>query len=772
MATKSKAAVESVPQACGVCGGALSPNGECTICGTKHEVSANGSAVPLAANAPPKVHANRSNNADNGLSRWLSGEGGDQGLQAWLGAGPSPGGRPGDTSVEALKKWLTGEERAFEEWLGGVAAAAAEAPGDVDRRIKDLQAKLDDRERELRAREFESDGLRAELDAFRQTVASELSTFRSGRFDPVRYIEETATLNKQLQTEIAKRKELKEEIEHIKKGSIAVIKYVKAQQLKSGASPEIRKRLAEEANTRRQLDIQMNQQAEVLATLKAQIERNLLNQAPEFRDIKQKELALVEREAALKAREAELAALQEAARSGQLDVTGSRAGEELRERLAEELRQKEQDYLKKEDQLKKRMILLEEEVNKYKIEDQVRQEAASLKGKPKAEVDQILAKKETEILAKEKSILIREAEIQRLKDELNAREDELKRLKEPLGYKEEELLRREEDLVYRERLLQAERAKLDQAKALGGGTEELELKERLEILKSEISQKEEEVRSKEKYLKAKMEELRLREQGLIEEEIEAREEERMLEVKQEKVKTGTPRLDDLLLGGIPFGSNATVYGPAHVGKEVIVNAFMAEGLKKGIPVIWVLTDKMASDLREEMAFVLPGYEEYEKLGLVKYVDAYSKSMGADTSDPNTTYVDDLTDFATTSKAVDAIASEYKRNHPYYRLGFRSVSTLIAYLDPTTTFKFLQPFVGRRKRDKAVALYVIEKGMHEEKEIEMLSSMMDGTFEFKVEQLRSFMAVRGVCDVQSRAWIKYTHSRSAVSIGSFSLELIK
>jgi hypothetical protein len=35
-----------------------------------------------------------------------------------------------------------------------------------------------------------------------------------------------------------------------------------------------------------------------------------------------------------------------------------------------------------------------------------------------------------------------------------------------------------------------------------------------------------------------------------------------------------------------------------------------------------------------------------------------------------------------------------------------------------------------------------------------------------------MAVRGVCDVQSRAYIKYTHSRSTVSIGSFSLELIK
>jgi len=584
----------------------------------------------------------------------------------------------------------------------------------------------------------------------------------------VKYIEETAMLSKQLQTEIAKRKELEEEIDHIKKGSIAVIKYVKAQQLKSGVVPDVKKKLQEESVARRQLEIQLQKTQEIMNGLKGQIEKNLVSKPADFREMKQKELALVEREAGLKAREAELAALQDPARRPE----SGGAGEDLRQRFEEELREKDADFLRKEDALKRQVIIMEEEVNKYRIEEKLRAESAQLKGRPKGEVDAILSRKEMELIAKEKSILIREAEIQRLKEELVGKEDELKRVKEPLGYKEEELLRREEDLVYRERLLLAERQKVDQAKALGGGTGELELKERLETLKGEIAQKEEEVRSKEKYLKSKMEELRLREQGLIEEEIEAREEDRQIEVKQDKVKTGTPRLDDLLLGGIPFGTNATIYGPAHVGKEVVVNQFMAEGLRKGVPILWVLTDKQPADIREEMAFVLPGYEEYEKLGLVKYVDAYSKSMGAEANDANTSYVNDLTDFAATAKAVDAVASEFKKKYPYYRIAFRSVSTLIAYLDPTTTFKFLQPFVGRRKRDKAVSLYVIEKGMHEDKEIEMLSSMMDGTFEFKVEQLRSFMAVRGVCDVQSRAYIKYTHSRSTLSIGSFSLELIK
>jgi hypothetical protein len=104
--------------------------------------------------------------------------------------------------------------------------------------------------------------------------------------------------------------------------------------------------------------------------------------------------------------------------------------------------------------------------------------------------------------------------------------------------------------------------------------------------------------------------------------------------------------------------------------------------------------------------------------------------------------------------------------------FRSVSTLIAYLDPATMFKFLQPFAGRRKRDRAVSIYMLEKGMHGDQEIQMLGSVMDGTVEIKVEQLKSYLAVKGICDVQSRAWIRYTYSKQAVNIGSFSLDHIR
>ncbi len=724
----------TVAQVCRVCGGEVSPHGECVVCGTKQ------------SDAPSKD--------DKALGPWMKGES-DGGMNAWLGAA-APG---GDSRDDALRKWLAGEDDAFQEWIGvpTVTGGAKGARPGQDR-------VSDDKLRELRAKSVEADGLRAELESMRATLNRELTNFRTGKFDPVRYIEETANLSKQLQTEIAKRKELEQEIEHIKKGSIAVIKYVKSQQMKAASSPEARRRLEQESKARASLEAQVAEIRAVSDALRKQVEAGLAKMKPDQRELKKRELDVAEREVVLKTKEDQLATMP----SGE----GDAPSEELKRRLEEELREKEQDYLAKEEEFRRRIISLEEEVSKFKIEDKVRAESQALAGKPKAEMQSVLQRKEQEVMQKEKMVLLREQELQRLQDELQVKDDELRKLKEPLAYKEEEMLRREEDLLYREKMMQAERRKLEDAKAQGGSTDELDLKARLEELKSEITTKEEEVRTKEKYLQQKMEELRAREQGLITEDIEAREQELQIEVKQQKVKTGIARLDDLLFGGIPFGTNASVYGPAYVGKEVVVNIFMAEGLKKGSPILWVLTDKGPGEIREEMSFVLPGYEEYEKLGLVRYIDAYSKSMGAEASDPNTTYIDEPTDHASILKAVDAKAAEWKKKYPTYRLAFRSVSTLIAYLDPTTTFKFLQPFVGRRKRDKSVAFYVIEKGMHEEQEIQMLGSLMDGSVEFKVEQLKSFMSIKGICDVQSRGWIRYTYTKSNVSIGSFSLDHIK
>ncbi len=369
-----------------------------------------------------------------------------------------------------------------------------------------------------------------------------------------------------------------------------------------------------------------------------------------------------------------------------------------------------------------------------------------------------------------------ESEIGDLKSELALKNEKIKELKKQVSHKEKELNKREEDLHHREQLIRKERQKLEAMKKDIGGKSEQERKRELEELKQEISKKEQDLKAKSRYIDQKEKEIKARQEDLLDEELEERQEEILREIEQEKCKTGTGRLDDLLLGGIPLGSNVSVYGPPHVGKEVLINSFVAEGLEKGVPVIWVMTDKTIDEVREEMKFVLPTYEEYEYRDLVFYVDAYSVSMGeikkSEKEKNYVKYIEDQSDFKAVTEAVDEFADRINKKHRYYRMAFESVSTIIAYLDTETTFRILQPFAGRRKRDKAVSLYTLEKGMHSEQDISMLGHIMNGEIEFKVEQLKNHLRVDGLGDVQTRDWIEYSHSKSGINMGAFSLDTIR
>lgn len=732
-----------------------------------------------AKDEPPK---------DEALAKWLAGNGNSKDLQDWMGedksgrkppskgAGPAMDAKaaPADKSTEALKKWLSGEEDTLEDWLG-TTPGKGKAKGPVDKKLAEKDKLLEERERALKGKEEEIDGAKLEAEEAKKIFEEAAKNIELGDFDPIGVLQETAKLNKELQSEIRKRKRLEDEIQQVKKGSIAVIKYVKAQQMqqKGGAARSLKKKLDEEASKKEKLAIELEKSQEMLAELKKEMDAGLDKLPADAKDVKKLELKLIEEKKKLEAKEKELKSKEENFQKQKMEGGASgEASAELQQKMVAELSSKEREWIEKEAELKNKILELEEQLNESEIDRKLQEDTNQLKGKSEGEINTEMEKKVRELQIKEKSLLVREDEIQRLKEQLKVKEDELKKVKEPMQYKEEEMLRREEDLVYREQMLMEERRKLEEAMRESGSLEAHEMKKRLEELQMQINRKEEEVRAKEEYIRNKSEELKLREKGLIEEEIEAKEEDRMLELKIEKAKTGDRRLDDLLLGGIPFGTNILIYGPPFTGKEVTIGTFVAEGLKKGVPCIFVITDKLPSEIREEMMFLLSGFEEYEKMGLVKFIDAYSRSIGIDDSEPNVTYVDDPTDHIEIMKQVDDVGKELMKTHKYYRLAFRSISTLIAYMDSNSAFKFLQPFCGKRKRERSVAMYAIEKGMHDEQDIQMIGSVMDGMIDYKVEQLKTFLSIKGIGDVQSRAWIDYTYSKQGLSIGSFSLDHIR
>src|SRR5438132_12024474 len=88
---------------------------------------------------------------------------------------------------------------------------------------------------------------------------------------------------------------------------------------------------------------------------------------------------------------------------------------------------------------------------------------------------------------------------------------------------------------------------------------EQRLRDREEEFKRRTYQKEKEMEMREGAVKARI----TTAAGAVE-----AEEAVAIEKKAARVKTGTPRLDDLLEGGIALNSNVLFVGPAFVGKEV------------------------------------------------------------------------------------------------------------------------------------------------------------------------------------------------------------
>jgi len=364
------------------------------------------------------------------------------------------------------------------------------------------------------------------------------------------------------------------------------------------------------------------------------------------------------------------------------------------------------------------------------------------------------------------------AENRSLKSQIEIMDKTLKDLQEKIRFKEEEFARREQDLMYREAKLQEQLKELEAQKLELEELKKLEEEHKLRDLEELVKKKELELKEKEKYLEMKEKELKAKEKGLIDEEVSLAMEEIKAEIGQEKVKTGTRRLDDLLYGGFPLGSNVLIYGPAYTGKEILIYSFLAEGLRKGIPAIVILVDKTLEIFKEDVKFVLPTWDSYEEKGLIKYIDAYSRSIGDKTTLPNVIYVNSQTDVNSILENVDRIAEEFKKSYPYYRVAFLSLTNIVVFLDQQTTIRFLQSFTTKRKRDRAVSLYLLEKGVVSENALQMVSSTMDGEIEFKSEMGKVYLTVKGITEVQSRSWIEINPSKSGIIMGSFTLGHIR
>jgi KaiC/GvpD/RAD55 family RecA-like ATPase len=237
-----------------------------------------------------------------------------------------------------------------------------------------------------------------------------------------------------------------------------------------------------------------------------------------------------------------------------------------------------------------------------------------------------------------------------------------------------------------------------------------------------------------------------------------------------RLPTGTPRLDDLLLGGIPPRGHIVVLGDAFVGKEIVLYSFLAEGLKRGEPAILITAARPPDEVSQQLALVLPEFAEYEKMGMVTWIDA---AGGAGTTSGNRIVTKGSDDRAgILSNLVRASKNAEESGKPAFRVGFLGLSAVLAHADERSSFSFLQNVVGILKPRNALAMYSLEGGALSEPQVETLLSRMDGAIVFRQDRDKTFLSVKGFGEVETREWIECRATNRALIVGSFALERIR
>ena len=637
---------------------------------------------------------------------------------------------PAADSTQVVRKWVQGDDSAMEAWI----RSSEEAPPAPIRSTPLTETHTTELSTFSPAGALPAALIEREETVVRWLTAL-LDRVKAEQFDPASLLQELQDLQRQLYDERSRRKIREDEVEHVKRGSIAVIKYVRNREAKE-----------------REVALQAKD-AEI-----AELQAKLMAQDPSGRSTSAAAIA--------------------PASIGTASSPGTeQTNRETERKLREEFGEREHTFIERETELRRRMVQLEGEVRSLRNDAARVGDRESMLQKERSALSDDLTARLKQVDGSERDLVTRENELRARFEEIRIASEELDRRRTPLEFKEKELAAWEQQLQTRKQALDLESRRVEQARAAaatGTSAAVTEQTQRLDDLRNDLRGKEEELRNRETLLHERLVELEKLQGQAAQTQADEFYAEAVSTATESKVRSGVRRLDDLLFGGYPVGSQLLVNGPAHTGKEVLSRLFAVEGLKAGVPVIWVVTDKTYLQIREEMTQLLPSYPELEKKGMVRCADLYSRSVGVQQSDAAVRLLSatdkGVLDQLTT--AVNGFTQEFKEKYPTYRLIFESVSTVTAYLDTAATFRFLQPFAGRRKMDGAASYYLLETGMHSESDLQTLEHMVDGSINLKVDQLKTFLSVRGVTDVQSRAWVGYTFTKKSFSLGSFSLDHIR
>ena len=243
-----------------------------------------------------------------------------------------------------------------------------------------------------------------------------------------------------------------------------------------------------------------------------------------------------------------------------------------------------------------------------------------------------------------------------------------------------------------------------------------------------------------------------------------------------KVGTGVPKIDELLLGGVPLHSNVVLFGPPFTAKEILAYNFVVKSLSENIPVVIIAADKDLGVIKKEISRIMNigvnALDDFEQKGLLRFIDIYSKTVQLNSPSQYAVQIDSITNLSSIIKAVDTVEEQILEKYPYYRLLFVSLTAFVPQLDEKVFLRFGQQFTQKRRSAPNVSFYLLEEGLFDQEIYQTISYIMDGSVEFKNTNSKQFVRAIGFSRTRTREWVEVYQHNNNFDLGSFSLERVR
>ncbi len=197
----------------------------------------------------------------------------------------------------------------------------------------------------------------------------------------------------------------------------------------------------------------------------------------------------------------------------------------------------------------------------------------------------------------------------------------------------------------------------------------------------------------------------------------------------EEIDIGIKGLEKVFSRSFPSGNCILIISPPLSEISIFGLQYLFEGLKRGEPGVYVTLDDSPESLRlKALKFGWP-LRNAERVGLMRWIDVYSINADKNVkSTPSTIRIGGPLALTDLSIALSQVQAGFHRLADNYRFFFNSLSTLLLYNNPNTVYRFLQVITSKIKMSNGTGLFVLGKGMHDEKIVMTIRHLMDGTIE--------------------------------------------